>query len=77
MSHHTQSHVFAPSPAPRASRRAAIHPSVDRGRPQAPRRRRAPRERASIVVQQVDEHMLQSYVSYVLDVCYMCFIWML
>jgi len=72
----------APSPVPRASRRAAIHPlaiypPVDRGRPRAPHRRRALRERAFIVVQQVDEHtccnrmfhVFQMYIAYVLSGC--------
>jgi hypothetical protein len=47
---------------PRASRRVAIYLPVDRGRPRALHLRRAPRERASIVVQQVDDHMLRPYV---------------
>jgi hypothetical protein len=37
----------------------------------------APRQLASIGRQQVDEHMLRSYVSCVSYVCCICFIWML
>jgi hypothetical protein len=35
-----------------------------------------PRQRAFLGQQQVDEHMLQSYVSYVSDVCCICFVYL-
>jgi hypothetical protein len=80
----------APRLVPHAA--AMVYPPVDRGRPRASFRRRASRQRASIgpskemstccnhmfdAGQQVDENMLQPYVSCVLDVCCICFIWML
>jgi len=73
---HCTSHRVRPAPsrlvprappvpcAVRASRlvlRAALHSPV-------------PRQLASIGRQQIDEHMFQSYVSYVLDICCICFI---
>jgi hypothetical protein len=58
---------------PCASRRTRLVPRT----PPVPRAPRHPRQRAFIWRQQVDEHMLQPYVSWVLDVCCICFIWML
>jgi len=67
---------LAPLPPGLALRTAEVRPP--RRWHRTPCRHQAPRQRASIGGQQVDEHMLQLYVLCVLDdVCCIYLIWML
>jgi hypothetical protein len=64
---HTRPATRRVRPAPRAAHPARVSHSAPP----------APGQLASIGRQQVDEHMLQPYVSCVSDVCCICFIYML
>jgi hypothetical protein len=67
-------------PVPRAVHASRLMPplmSRAARRPRLALRSPALCQLASIGRQQIDEHMLQPYILCILDVCYICFIWML